>query len=445
MFKLRTLVILALALLAAGPVAAEDDFKTARPKITQELKTKRPPDRVEAVKKLSSFHEVEAAKLLLQINTQDFSADVREAAFLGLIETCQDDKVRSHFFSQIKRSGSTKDPADSCVILAALLAADQGDKEQELLDFIDKSLVPQPSGVLLLVMMADAMGVHAQKVDATALERLSRTQIFGLHFGLRRAMCDALKKIQKQEALGVLVGLMNRVEGEIQAELVAYLTTLTGQQLGIDAAAWAKWWAENRGTFQFPAGPLQNIPLPVGAAAAAPSSGSYYGMPIYAKRVVFIIDTSGSMTGPRIEAAKRELVQAISSLAESTQFTIVVFNSSVRAWQKQLVAADSQRKQQAITFVMGQSAMSNTNTFGALEAAFGFNAEAIYLLTDGAPSSGKVVAPPDILAVVSQTNRIRRESIHTIGIGVGPPGDLFDAFLSGLAQQNFGLYRRVDN
>ena len=36
-------------------------------------------------------------------------------------------------------------------------------------------------------------------------------------------------------------------------------------------------------------------------------------------------------------------------------------------------------------------------------------------------------------------------SIYTIGIGViGPQGGVFDKFLTALAMQNWGVYRRVD-
>jgi hypothetical protein len=41
-------------------------------------------------------------------------------------------------------------------------------------------------------------------------------------------------------------------------------------------------------------------------------------------------------------------------------------------------------------------------------------------------------------------NRPRRESIYTIGIGPGLPGGPLEVFLNALAEQNLGIYRRVD-
>src|SRR5690242_11493403 len=46
-----------------------------------------------------------------------------------------------------------------------------------------------------------------------------------------------------------------------------------------------------------------------------------------AAEFIFIIDTSSSMSGARIFAAKRELVRAIGELPDDVQFNIVAFNN----------------------------------------------------------------------------------------------------------------------
>ena len=75
----------------------------------------------------------------------------------------------------------------------------------------------------------------------------------------------------------------------------------------------------------------------------------------------------------------------------------------------------------------------------------GFDTEAIYFLSDGAPTAGKIVAPADIVAAIAAQNRIRRISVYTVGIGAGFPGSPLDAFLKALAERNLGVYRRIDN
>jgi hypothetical protein len=147
------------------------------------------------------------------------------------------------------------------------------------------------------------------------------------------------------------------------------------------------------------------------------------------------------MEGARLEAAKRELTQAINALPEQTSFSIVVFNSVLAVWQQQLVEANAAMKESATRFVNAQPARGGTGTLGALTASFVFDVEALYLLTDGMPNDSK---PIDILTRVAELNRGRRLSLYTIGVGVGPAGGPFDQFLSTLAKNNWGLYVRVD-
>jgi len=173
-------------------------------------------------------------------------------------------------------------------------------------------------------------------------------------------------------------------------------------------------------------------------------SGSYYEMPIFAEKMVFVIDISGSMGGDRIVAAKRELLVAIAGLRESCQFAIVTFNDRASAWQRQLVPATDRNKLAAKTFVDGLGVGGSTASYSALDLAFTFDTEAIYFLSDGAPTTGNIIAPVDIVSAVTATNKIRRISIYTIGVGAGFPGSPLDVFLKTLAEQNLGVYRRVD-
>jgi Ca-activated chloride channel family protein len=176
----------------------------------------------------------------------------------------------------------------------------------------------------------------------------------------------------------------------------------------------------------------------------AGEGGNYYGLPLYAERLLFVLDTSGSMSGERLLAAKRELVRAINGLPEHVHFGVVIYNDRVDRWQKELQPADAKNKRSALAFIDGQGAHSRTASYDALEAGLAFDTEAIYFLSDGAPTAGKIVAPVDILAAIQQVNKARRVSIYTIGIAPGFSGSVTDTFLKTLAEQNFGQYRRID-
>jgi hypothetical protein len=203
--------------------------------------------------------------------------------------------------------------------------------------------------------------------------------------------------------------------------------------------AWQAWWKSVVATFEFPPA-AQKSPV----AAFVSSAPSYYGIPMYGSKIVFVIDASGSMRGLRIEAAKRELIKAIYDLPDGTEFNVLAFSESVLPWQRQLTVASKDTKPAAMRFVELLGLSSQTHSYDALEAALTFDAEAIFFLTDGQPNGGKISQPAKIVNVISRMNRVRRVTINSIGIGVGPSGSEFDLFMKALAGENFGGYRRVD-
>jgi hypothetical protein len=256
---------------------------------------------------------------------------------------------------------------------------------------------------------------------------------------------QALTRVRSKRAIETLIRLLSTIQGEARADAVRYLTDVSGQQLGIDALAWSTWWEANEKTFTFPFEDKPATAQVVAAARPAAAGPSYYGLPLSGSRIVFVIDTSGSMEGPRIIAAKRELSQAIEQLPQDVEFSIVSFAGRTLVWQPKLVPATPENKYSALYFVAAVKGVGNgTASYDALEMALGFDSEVIYFLTDGAPIGGKITSPPEIVRTITRTNLYRRITINSLGIGVGRPGNNFDTFLSSLAQQNYGVYERVD-
>ena len=100
----------------------------------------------------------------------------------------------------------------------------------------------------------------------------------------------------------------------------------------------------------------------------------YYGIKIHSKRLLFILDNSGSMKDPwygqtRLERAKAELIKAIRELSGDVEFGIVAFHTRVYQWQAGLVEATESNKDRAISFVhvqLRRLRRSHANTYGAL-------------------------------------------------------------------------------
>jgi hypothetical protein len=417
------------------------DFTRAKKSLQLQLRSKQPEMRASAIAHLGQFPIADAVRLV-HGGLYDADDKVREAAYVSLLKQGDKQEVCDTLLSIAKKDLNRADGGIAAApSLAVLLSSNLASVRRDAVAFVDETVVSSKNGVEVLITLADELGEHRAVADVAPLARLSKTKSFANHFGLRRAVVAALAKIPDRQALGALIEMLPQLGGEAGADAIEHLTQVTEQVFAADSDAWARWWDDNRDSFEYPA---RNIQAPYRQASLAGATGNYYGLPLFAQRLVFVLDTSGSMTGPRIEAAKRELTRAINGLPEHAHFGIVVFNGNVSVWQRQLVAATDSAKKTAMRYVSVQATHSNTASYDALEAAMEFDTEAIYFLSDGAPYGGKITAPVDIVAAISAANKTRRISIYTIGIGAGIPGGPLDMFLKTLAEQNLGLYRRVD-
>ncbi|MEM6776818.1 MAG: VWA domain-containing protein [Planctomycetota bacterium] len=177
-------------------------------------------------------------------------------------------------------------------------------------------------------------------------------------------------------------------------------------------------------------------------------SSQYYGIDLNAKRLLFVIDRSGSMNqasgfSTRLESAKTELIRAIIGLAEDAEFSILVFDTTVIPWRSELQWASDENKREATMFIEQLRAGSRTNTHGACLEAMDFDPqlEVVFLLTDGQPTEGKRKMPGAIIADVAQRNRYRHLRFNTIGVGVS--GHTKE-FLRLLAESTSGEFRDVE-
>jgi von Willebrand factor type A domain len=428
-------------LLAARLARAEDiakDFRAAKDRLVRQMRDRKPETRVAAVRKLEEYPIVDAAKVLLLQGLTNDNEDVRQASFDTLVKFKDSQDVCSFLQAEVTKDLKRRQvDLGTSAALGVLLSSESPEVQknaQQILDKADSS----PVGPQLLVTLVDELGIQGDETSLSSLLKLGNLSLFKSKFGCRRALVQALTRIHQPEAVDTLLKILEVAGGETRNDIVQYFTSLSGQSLDNDDG-WRKWWNENRTTFQFPPSDRKTA-----ARADRPSVPTYYGLPLYGTKIVFVIDTSTSMRGGRIVAAQRELIRAIRDLSTGVHFNVVAFNNRALAWRKELEPTSKESKAAATLFVQEQFLGPGTASYDALEAALTFDTESIYFLTDGSPVGGKINQPDEIISVISKTNRVRRVTINTIGIGVGAEGNRFDSFLKTLAAQNFGTYRRVD-
>lgn len=147
------------------------------------------------------------------------------------------------------------------------------------------------------------------------------------------------------------------------------------------------------------------------------------------KNIIFVLDSSGSMSGKKIIQAKDAARFIINHLERNDKFSIIDFDDSVEVFSPELVAADSQNKSRALQFVDEIEDAGGTNINDALLQALkltqaGDRPNYILFLTDGLPTVG-VTRTPDILRNISQSNTFRSR-IFVFGVGNDVNTELLD-------------------
>jgi Ca-activated chloride channel family protein len=155
---------------------------------------------------------------------------------------------------------------------------------------------------------------------------------------------------------------------------------------------------------------------------------------VVAKDVVFVLDTSGSMAGEKIEQAKDALEYILDSLNPEDRFNIVAFSTGVRVYAREpepATAAD-----EAWRFIDDLRAVGGTNIDLALAEALamadGERPQIIIFLTDGLPTEGVTEAD----RIIANVSRQVSENVRVFTFGVGDDVNTF--LLDTIAQDNRG-------
>lgn len=424
----------------AGKTGSDKAFKSAKKEFQQRIHNKKASERIAALRLLGDFPTGDTADLVYVSLLDDRAGEVRDAA-VDFLTALRDRGDVAEKLLQRMTSASRKDGMDIRAIgaLRALGGTEDEALQFRLINYLNEFLGTPQADQQLLHAMIDEQSPKGEADCLRLLMLFTRTEFFDRNFGLRRCVVQGLTQVKERDAITHLINLMPRFKGLVQFDVVSHLIVSTGQNFGDDAGKWKTWWTEKQSQTQ----PVDRSKIPpIGSYV---KFGEYYGIPICAKRVVFVLDTSGSMRGGKLEAAQTELIRVIRELPKEVFFSLVAFDNSVRVWQRELVQATEQMKHIAVNVVLEQQARADTASYDALEAAFELNPEAIYFLSDGAPRGGKIDDPAQIVSTISGFNRVRRISIHSIGIDTNTPVAAgFARFMQSLAEANWGVYKPVN-
>jgi Ca-activated chloride channel family protein len=152
------------------------------------------------------------------------------------------------------------------------------------------------------------------------------------------------------------------------------------------------------------------------------------------KKIIFLLDTSGSMQGEKIKQAKNALIFCLNSLNPGDSFNLIDFDDRIKTFKERLLPVTKENINSGVKFIQGCEADGGTDINSALlEGLSEFNPEDktsyIIFLTDGLPTVG-VTDFKRILDNVQSKNVSGR--IFVFGVGF----DVNTHFLDRLAKDN---------
>lgn len=375
-------------------------------------------------------------------------------------------------------------------VVRALAALPGGDAEvvSALLGALRTGDLPVKLGAIHALASAarpfldETLGAGERKSEPPALgqqvvDAVGQRLVQDKAWQLRQAASSCLLRLRTRLAVPYLIEglkaekarLAKEKTAQVMSGLQEALFSLTGQDIpGDKIGAWEEYWNKNGAS------------MVILDAAKAPkqSEGSaqylrYFNLDVKSKRVLFVVDRSGSMLEPanlkgkyanlaandtKFAIVQKELERLVLSLPPDTQANLLFFSDDVRVWKvgkddrPPMVALDDGAKTDLLTFLRLTAPAGATNVWDAMQAALGAAGrglrdryyetefDTIYLLSDGAPTVGPVIDTEEILRHVRERNQLSQVVIHTITFG-----DVNDAvFMKRLATENGGRHVHIE-
>jgi len=144
-------------------------------------------------------------------------------------------------------------------------------------------------------------------------------------------------------------------------------------------------------------------------------------MKVIPKDVMFVLDTSGSMAGAKLDQAKKALAFCVENLNEDDRFEILRFSTEVEPLFDKLVEASRDNRRKAHDFIQGLKPTGGTAIDDALKKALalrpagGDRPYVVIFLTDGRPTIGTT----DETAIVRNVAEANKANTRIFCFGIG--------------------------
>ncbi len=448
--------LLAFLLLLSG----QDDWSKRRAAFTKAFSDGDTMARCAAIRSVGQADRVEAAELLVKAWTDselrvrradekhpiDFDAERKIRGEIALAIGSMTDAVAARFLAAQLRDSTSEDLRELVAAAAWRL------RGPVMIEQLGRTLKSERSPIVLAAAISSVRAIELTQHRAAIVEYVKHA-----HWRVRLAAVSTVAAWDVFDAVESLVELLAD-EGQLRAEVNDALITLTGVDKHGDHATWYEWLeSEGRRVLDEPPVRTQRLAALDAARRSPQTRVMFYGVPVVSRRVIFVVDVSGSMLEkaewrpeselPRpvgdlkIDVARYELKRAIDRLPSEAMFNVVAFNTKMYWASDGMMQGEADDKKMCLEWIDRWKPEGGTNSHGALIRALEIAgahkqrlaADTIYFISDGKPTLG---TPEWILGKVREKNPHAKVVIHGIAVGVSADR----GFMEALAEENAGSY-----
>ena len=204
-----------------------------------------------------------------------------------------------------------------------------------------------------------------------------------------------------------------------------------------DAASSADLMESDVGSMKTLGGAGKGVGAEDGALGGAGGAASFFGIASQGQRFAYIVDRSGSMTGPRLAQAKQELKRSLRSLPDYAKFFVVFYSNEmdVPPGQTTWFRAKKSQVKKVSRWINTIPAEGGTEPAESFRTVFDLYPppDVIFFLTDGRISGQQA------LDISQMNSRSKKVVINTIAFD----NNESQLLLEELARNSGGLFRFV--
>ena len=226
-------------------------------------------------------------------------------------------------------------------------------------------------------------------------------------------VCLGLGENPHASSIEPLLKRFKNETGRFRLDVNYAISSIVGKRIGFNPKEWELWWSKNKKSFKVDSGKTQAYRNSVRLQdVGVPSLGGFYQISIYSDHCCFVLDSSNSMKGKRIESLKGNCKETITTLAKHVMYNIVDFGGNIDVLYPRTLIKN---RRKGLDYIYDLDLSLGTRTIDSIIRGMEIpTVDTIYFLSDGAPYRGRMQKWGNIFRLILLMNRYRHIAVSTI-------------------------------